>query len=385
MNTIVYNPLDPDVHANPYPHYRLLRELNPVHMSPLGLWVVSRYRDVVPLLRDPRLGHELDGDVSAQRGSMLVRDPPAHTRLRGLVSKAFTPRMLERLRPRIQRIVDEALEVARQAGEIDVIGDLAFPLPAMVISEMLGLPVEDSDQCRSWTNSISRTLDPVVSHDDADEIATDFRDFRRYVSDQIAKRRAHPGDDLITALIVAQEAGDRLTHDELVSNVFLLFLAGEETTTNLIGNGFLALLCNPDELRRLREDPALLRSGVDELLRFDSPVQAILRTVKEPIAVGGHQMERGDRVLLLSGAANRDPEPFPEPDELDVGRPDVRHLSFGGGIHFCLGSVLARIEGRIAIGGLVNLFDDFDFDADNLRWRSHINLRGLESLPVRRA
>jgi cytochrome P450 len=388
VDPVFYNPLDPEVHADPYPHYRLLQQQDPIHRSPLGFWVLSRYGDIAPLLRDPRLGHELangnPGDfLGAEGASMLFRDPPAHTRLRSLVSRAFTPRMLDRLRPRIYHIVDGALDEARQSGQIDVISDLAFPLPATVISEMLGLPVEDYQQCRRWTNALTRTLDPVMSPDEVDEISTAIVEFRLYLSDQVSQRRARPGEDLITALIAAEQAGDRLSHEELISTISLLFVAGHETTTNLIGNGFLALLRNQDELRRLREDPALLRTGIEELLRYDSPVQFIIRTVKEPITVGGAHMTLGDPVLLLVGAANRDPEVFRDPEVLDVGRPDVKHLSFGGGIHFCLGSVLARMEGQIAIGALVDLFDEFELVTDTLQWRKHINLRGLESLPVR--
>ncbi|HEU4866900.1 MAG TPA: cytochrome P450 [Actinomycetota bacterium] len=378
---VIYNPLDPEVHADPYPHYRQLREEDPVHRSPLGFWVVSRYSDVASLVRDHRLGHEVD--VSMDGASMLFRDPPAHTRLRSLVSKAFTPRMLERLRSRIRTIVDESLVRAREAEEMDVIADLAFPLPATVISEMLGLPVEDHARCRRWAGALTRTLDPVLSDEDASEIAAASIEFDAYLSEQVAARRSRPGDDLLTALLAAEQEGDRLSPYELLSTVSLLFVAGHETTTNLIGNGFLALLRNPDQLRRLREDPRLLRSGIEELLRYDSPVQFLIRTVKEPVTVGDRRLERGDPALLLIAAANRDPDEFRDPDVLDVGRPDARHLSFGGGIHFCLGSALARMEGQIAIGALVSMFDDFAFDPAALRWREHINLRGLVSLPVR--
>ncbi|HEX2053104.1 MAG TPA: cytochrome P450 [Actinomycetota bacterium] len=383
MTPVFYNPLDPEVHADPYPHYRRLREEDPVHLSLMGYWVLSRYEDVAALVRDPRLGHELHGAMDG--ASMLFRDPPAHTRLRSLVSRAFTPRMLERLKPRIRDIVDRSLSRARETGELDVIADLAFPLPATVISEMLGLPIEDHRKVRRWGAALARTLDPVMDPDDMTAIGTASMEFSSYLSEQVARRKAEPRDDLLTALLAAEQEGDRLTSMELLTTVELLFVAGHETTTNLIGNGFLALLRNQDQLRRLRDEPALLRSGIEELLRYDSPVQFLIRTVKDPVTVGGRNLARGDSALLLVGAANRDPAAFPEPDVLDVGRPDVRHLSFGGGIHFCLGSALARMEGQIAIGALVSLFEEFKFGADSLQWREHINLRGLESLPVRAA
>jgi len=388
VEPIFYNPLDPRVHADPYPHYRELREADPVHRSALGFWVLSRYRDIAHLLRDPRLGHELSDQEelgllhSAEGASMLFRDPPAHTRLRALVSKAFTPRMLESWRGRIHQIVSQSVERAKERGEIDVIADLAFPLPATVICEMLGLPTEDQDQCRRWTNALTKSLDPVMSAAEADELGFAAVEFRDYLAGRVSERRDRPGEDLMTALIAAREQGDRLSQDELISTISLLFVAGHETTTNLIGNGLLALLRNPDQLRRLRDDPSLLRNAIEEVLRYDSPVQFVVRTVKQPIDLDGDQMAPGDPVLLLVAAANRDPAQFKEPDVLDLGRHDIRHLSFGGGIHFCLGSVLARMEGQIALGALVSNFDRLEIAADRLQWRPHINLRGLESLPL---
>jgi cytochrome P450 len=388
VEPIFYNPLDPRVHADPYPHYRQLREADPVHRSALGFWVLSRYRDIAHLLRDPRLGHELSDQeefgllYSAEGASMLFRDPPAHTRLRALVSKAFTPRMLESWRGRIHQIVSRSVERAKLRGEIDVIADLAFPLPATVICEMLGLPTEDQDRCRRWTNALTKSLDPVMSAAEADELGFAAVEFRDYLAGRVSERRDRPGEDLMTALIAAREQGDRLSQDELISTISLLFVAGHETTTNLIGNGLLALLRNPDQLRRLRDDPSLLRNAIEELLRYDSPVQFVVRTVKQPIDLDGDQMAPGDPVLLLVAAANRDPAQFKEPDVLDLGRHDIRHLSFGGGIHFCLGSVLARMEGQIALGALVSNFDRLEIAADRLQWRPHINLRGLESLPL---
>lgn len=385
---IIYNPFDPEVHADPYPHYRELREQDPVHRSEVDLWILTRYDDVATLLRDPRLGHEVtqgfDGEGgSADWESMLFRDPPAHTRLRSLVSKAFTPRMLEGLRARIHRIVDDTLSAARENGTIDVIGDLAFPLPATVISELLGLPVEDHQQCRQWAASATRALDPLADDRIMDEIFLSLIEFREYLAEQVERRRAEPGEDLVTALIAAEEQGERLSHEELISTLLLLFTAGHETATNLIGNGLLALLRNPAQLRRLKDDPGLMRPGIEELLRYDSPVQFVIRIAKVPMTVRGVDFVLGDGLLLVVAAGNRDPEQFADPDSLNIGRKDVKHLSFGGGIHFCLGSVLARMEAQAALGGLISQFSEIELATDGLRWRPHINLRGLESLPIR--
>jgi pimeloyl-[acyl-carrier protein] synthase len=384
---LVYNPFDPEVHADPYPHYRQLREQDPVHRSEVDLWVLTRYDDIAALLRDPRLGHEVTQGFaeggSADWESMLFRDPPAHTRLRSLVSKAFTPRVLESLKTRIHNIVDDALGIARENGTMDVIGDLAFPLPATVISEMLGLPVEDHEKCRRWAASATRSLDPLVDDRIMDEIFLALIEFRQYLAEQVERRRAQPGEDLVTALIAAEEQGERLSHEELISTLLLLFTAGHETATNLIGNGLLALLRNPDQLRRLKQDPGLMRPGIEELLRYDSPVQFVIRIVKEPMTVRGQDFVRGDSMLLVIGAGNRDPEQFADPDVLDVGRKDNKHLSFGGGIHFCLGSVLARMEAQAVLGALISQFSELELAADDVRWRPHINLRGLEALPIR--
>lgn len=385
MDAIFYNPLDPAVHADPYPHYRQLREVDPIHHTAFGDWVLTRHSDIATLLRDPRLGHEPaanDFGFTNEGASMLFRDPPAHTRLRALVSKAFTPRMLESWRVRIHEIVSRSVERAKERGEIDVMADLAIPLPATVICEMLGLPPEDQEQCRVWTTALTKSLDPVMSTDE-DEIFNAMIEFHQYLEQRIAERRGNPGDDLMTALIAAEQQGDRLSQEELNSTLSLLFIAGHETSTNLIGNGMLALLRNPDQLQRLREEPALLRNGIEELLRYDNPVQFIIRTVKQPVEVDGHQMAPGDPVLLIIAAANRDPARFAEPDVLDLSRPDIRHLSFGGGIHFCLGNVLARMEGQIALGALISNFDHLEIATDHLQWRPHINLRGLESLPLK--
>ena len=286
---------------------------------------------------------------------MLLQDPPDHTRLRTLVSKAFTPRAIESLRGRIEQMVDALLDVAVDRGEMDLIADLAYPLPASVICEMLGVPLQDRDRLREWSADIARSLDAVIVSDpeviaraNAAGVA-----LREYFERLVAERRRAPRADILSGLIAAEEAGDRLSTDELFATVILLFLAGHETTANLIGNGMLALLRHPAELARLRDDPALIESAVEELLRYDSPVQRVSRITTADVVIGDRTIPAGSLAMALLAAANRDPAYFPDPDRLDVARRDNRHLAFGSGIHFCLGAPLARLEGRIVFAALL--------------------------------
>lgn len=394
---LLYNPLDPGVHADPYPHYRLLRERDPVHVSPFGFWALSRYSDAARVLRDPRFGSGLDeeGLIAMMLGGpgsatvtefarwMLFRDPPDHTRLRSLVSKAFTPRAVEVFRPRIQQIVDGLIDNVLPTGKMNVIGDLAFPLPVTVISELLGLPIEDQGRCREWTNAIAQALDPVDDPQMRTRADSAVLEMSEYIAGKVAQRRRSLGDDLLSSLITAEEQGARLSEDELVSTVGLLFGAGHETTLNLIGNGLLALLRHPEQLRRLRAEPNLIQSAIEELLRYDSPVQLIGRTARADVEIGGRMIAEGEPVILLVGAANRDPMQFSNPDSLDVARPGVRHLSFGGGIHFCLGAILARTEAQICIATVLRRLPGLELESSRPEWREHITLRGLKSLPVR--
>ncbi|HMC05569.1 MAG TPA: cytochrome P450, partial [Actinomycetota bacterium] len=314
---------------------------------------------------------------------MLFRDPPDHTRLRGLVSKAFTPRALEAVRPRVVEIVKRLLDDFAGRDEVDLIADLALPLPVTVISEMLGLPIEDQAQAREWAEAIAQALDPIVTESQARRADRAVRELAAYIAGVVAERRRNPGADLLSRLIGAEDEGGHLSEAELISTVSLLFGAGHETTRNLIGNGMLALLRHPDELQRLRDDPALIRSAVEELLRYDSPVQIAGRGARADAVIGGEHIAAGEPMMLLVGAANRDPARFPDPDRLDVARPDVKMLSFGGGIHFCLGAMLARTEAQIAIGSLLARVPSLELATDDLEWRPHITLRGLSSLPVR--
>jgi cytochrome P450 len=392
---VEFNPLLPEFIADPYPFYRRLREQDPVHRSGLGFWVLTRYDDVVTLLRDPRFGRdryqpllrarfgeEAGGGVS---GSMLFRDPPAHTRLRGLVNTAFTPRVVETLRPQIQRIVDDLLDAVQDARAMDVIGDLAYPLPVTVICEMLGVPVADRGEFRQWSFDIGRSLDAiampagpgVIERGNAARHA-----LTEYFRALVAERRARPRADLLSALIAAEDGGERLSESELLATCVLLFVAGHETTVNLIGNGLLALLRHPDALTALRDDPSLLVTGVEELLRYDGPVQRTGRIANVDAEIAGEKIDEGTLVLGLIGAANRDPAHFPEPDRLDLRRADNRHLAFGWGIHFCLGAPLARVEGQIALGTLTRRLRGLTFAGSAPEWRESATLRGLHRLPV---
>jgi len=395
----LFNPMSSDVIANPYPHYHRLRTLDPVHRSPLGVLVASRHADVSFVLRDKRFGKDFVGRMSRRFGPqvldepvyrsmrhwMLQLDPPDHTRLRGLVVKAFTARRVEDMRPRIQEIVDQALDRVEQRGQMDLIADFALRLPVTVICDMLGIPEEDHETIFSGARAGGRLLDPVpLSRAEIDKANADNLAIAAYFRTLFELRRRQPGDDLTTQLVQAEEQGHKLTNEELTANVILLFGAGHETTVNLIGNGLLALHRHPDQLRLLKENPALIANAIEELLRYDSSVQLTGRTALENVSVGGVDVAMGESVLCLLGAANRDPAVYPDPDRLDITRSNVRPMSFGGGIHFCLGAQLARIEGEIAIATLLRRLPDLELD-DLWRpdWRPTFVLRGLNRLPSR--
>jgi cytochrome P450 len=393
---VEFNPFLPEFHANPYPFYHSLRAADPVHRTPMGLWVLTRYDDVVAVMRDPRFGREgfdqILADVygedttSASRArSMLFRDPPDHTRLRGLVSQAFTPRVIERMRRHIQDIVDRLLDRVQPTNAMDVIEDLAYPLPVTVICEMLGVPTEAHAGIRQWSADLARSLDAIGMPTD-DEVVKRGRTARRAILDYfrglIPERRQSPRDDLLSLLIAAEDQGDKLTEGELLITCNLLFVAGHETTVNLIGNGLLALLNHPAELAKLRADPTLLAGAVEELLRYDSPVQRTGRITNTDVELDGRKIPKGSFVVTAIGAANRDPAHFPDPDRLDITRRDNRHVAFGFGIHFCLGAPLARLEGQIAIGTLLRRMPGLRLATSTLEWRESSTLRGLKRLPV---
>lgn len=395
MADVQFNPMDPEFVANPYPMYQRLQADDPVHHSPLGFWVLTRYADVIASLRDPRLIKEpIAAFVAARFGmtvppglglSMLDRDPPDHTRLRGLVSKAFTPKALERLRPDIHRIVDGLLDRVGEHGEMDLIDEFAYPLPVNVICDMLGVPVKDQERFRQWGLDIARGLDAIMlppESEVAQRSVAGRRGLAEYFRELIAQRRASPREDMLSALIAAEEAGDKLNEDELLATCILLLVAGHETTVNLIGNGTLALLRHPGEMRRLRDDPGLIGTAVEELLRFDGPVQRTARIPSEDIVIGGCTIPKGEMVMPFLGAADRDPAQFPDPQRLDLTRADNRHIAFGMGIHFCLGAPLARMEGQIAINMLLKRLPKLALATDKPEFRQSLTLRGLQSLPV---
>jgi cytochrome P450 len=393
---VLFDPFLPDFNADPYPYYRRLREADPVHQSPLGFWVLTRYEDCVTVLRDPRFGRAgFEGFLESIYGSagapdrlprsMLFQDPPDHTRLRALVSRAFTPRVVEGLRPRIQAIVDGILDRVEGAGGMEVIRDLAYPLPVTVISEMLGVPPGDHESIKQWSADIARSLDAIglpLDQDIVERGRVARRAIGEYFRALLPERRKHPRADLLSLLIAAEEQGDKLSEGELLSTCVLLYIAGHETTVNLIGNGLLALLRHPAELARLREDPALAASAVEELLRYDGPVQRTARIANAEAEIGGRTIDKGAMAVVAIGAANRDPAHFLEPDRLDLARADNRHIAFGFGIHFCLGAPLARLEGQIALGTLARRLPRLALATDAPEWRESQVLRGLKALPV---
>jgi cytochrome P450 len=401
QTAVAYNPFEPGFAENPYPQYQAMREHEPVHESPFGIWLLFRYDDVLRFLRDPSLSVEdanakptlldqfadevLGADRERERGTraMLNRDPPDHTRLRKLVSKAFTPRRIEGLRPRIQELVDEALDRAADAGRMELIADYAFALPFAVISEMLGMPPTDSEKLREWSGTLVRTLEPVADPALMHAILDAAENMRSLVLDVIAWKRANLSDDLLSGLLAAEENGDMLSDEELLEQVMLLYIAGHETTVNLIGNGTLALLRNRDQLERLRADPTLENTAVEELLRYDSPVQMSRRVTLKDVEVGGKTIPGGVFVVCGLASSNRDEAHWgPTAAQVDIARPNAKeHLSFGGGAHYCLGAALARLEAQVAIGSLVRRFATIEPTAEPV-WNGRVNLRGLDSLPL---
>jgi cytochrome P450 len=374
---------DPDFRRNPYPRYAELRESEVLHRTADGLWVLTRYDDVHAAVRDPRLSshpkHATDGRADRGGGAlpivgdgsieiMLLADPPDHTRLRRLANKAFTPRAVEQLRPRVQELVDGMLDHAADTGSFDVMADLAEPLPVMVICDLLGVPVEDQEQFKPWSTAIARMLDADADEAMLNEAIPAVMGFVAYFNGLIEERRQAPRDDLLSG--------------ELFAMIILLFVAGHETTTNLIGNGTLALLRHRDQLAALRDDPPLSVAATEELLRYDSPVQVTARTATEDLDVNGIPLRKGESVVCGLAAANRDPRFIDQPESLRLARGKVTHLSFSNGMHYCLGAPLARLEGQVAFAAMAKRFPTMTLVDDEPPYRDHFVLRGLASLPV---
>ncbi|MCB0116574.1 MAG: cytochrome P450 [Caldilineaceae bacterium] len=420
------NIFSPHFRTDPYGSFASLREQGPVARVTLpdgrSAKVVVGYDAVVAVLKDDRFIKDytnLAEDKSTPRrvpaglrqfavlsNNMLRKDPPDHTRLRSLVSKAFTPRRIEQLAPRIQQIADDLLNEMAKKGEVDLIDAYAFPLPIIVISELLGIPVEDRDKFRHWSNLLVGSLGELLVEEqqmikatsaigflrrfapwrmDRLRLLNAVNAFIRYVRRLIATRRANPQNDLVSALIQAEAEGDKLSEDELISMIILLLAAGHETTVNLIGNGTLALLRNPEQLAQVKANPDAIKTVIEELLRYNNPVNMVTRIASEDITVGGETITRGERIFVAIAAANHDPAHFANPEDLDVLRAENRHLGFGQGIHFCLGAPLARLEGQIALSALLRRFPDLQLaiDPDALEWRTGFLLHGLDALPVR--
>ncbi|MGH8910520.1 MAG: cytochrome P450 family protein [Egibacteraceae bacterium] len=395
------NITSPAFKADPYPFYARLREEAPVCRVRLpdkrDAWLIARHTDVAAALKDPRLVKDRRNAMSPEQlrrqpwvptfakpllRNMLDVDGADHARLRALVHKAFTPRRVEQMRERVQALTDELLDTATREGRIDLIRQYALPLPTTVIAWMLGIPETDRLRFHRWT---SRIVAAAGSRRTGLAALQSLLAIMRYLRRQITARRTDPRDDILTALVQAEDAGDRLDEDELLAMVFLLLIAGHETTVNLIGNGTLALLCHPDEMVRLRDDPGLIATAVEELLRYASPVEtATERYAREDLEIAGVAIPRGGLVLAALASANRDHRQFPRPDTLDLTRHPNPHLAFGAGVHYCLGAPLARLEGQIAIATLLRRLPDLRLTAppETLRWRPGLILRGLEALPV---
>ena len=394
----LYHLLDPEVLANPYPLYQRLRIEDPIHWDPfLHAWIVTRYADVVHVLhhfsarRTPTPEQlsamglaALNPIAQVMVRQMLFLDPPDHTRLRALASAAFTPRRVERLRSHIQEIMNGLLDALVPRGQMDLIADFASPAPAIVTAEMLGVPVEDHGQLKDWSADFAEMLGNFQHNPDRFvRVLRSVQDMCSYFRSAMQEQRLHPRGGLVNAMMEAEVDGAKLTEDEIIANLIVTMVGGQETTTNLIGNGLLTLLRNPAEAERLRADSSLIPSAVEELLRYESPSQHTARLAPAGVEMGGRKIRERQAVIAVMGAANRDPERFPEPDRLDIVRQDNRHLAFGWAAHFCFGAALARLEGQIAFETILRRLPNLTLDPTTpLEWRENLGLRGLKALPL---
>lgn len=388
------DPFAPEHRADPYPIFNQVREFDPVHKAVDGSWIISRWAEGSHVLRDGRFSTNpawLKGGAATQAQQSPIRqagtsvmmflDPPDHTRLRSLVNKAFSPKVVESMRARVQALVDGLLDRVAATGRLDVVSDLGYPLPVAVICELLGVPAGDRDTFRTWSSDASRLLDgPGLPEDVQTRGVLAGIQLFQYFTELVEERRSDLGDDLLSAMIAAEEEGERLTHAELITTATLLFVAGHETTTNLIGNTALALLRHPAERARLAADPALVRTTVEEALRWDPPVQFVARIAVADTEIDGKPVEAGEQLIVVMGAVNRDPAQFADPDRFDAGRQDNRHLTFSAGAHFCLGASLARLEAQVAVGTLFTRFPDLAMLTTEPTYRDHRVLRGVAEL-----
>jgi len=391
----------PEVRADPYPFYVQLRSQDPIHWDDkLDFWVLTRYADIAAVYHDPRFSRAQGLRRGFERlpeseqviaepvyrsfsKTMFYSDPPYHTHLRGLVNSAFTPAAVEQMRPYVQLTVENLLDAVQTNGKMDVIHDFAYPLPILVIAQMLGLPTEEREQFKKWSDDLFAILGSVPHAPELMErAARSLTELTGYVTELSEARRGQPREDLLTALVEAVEDGKQLTQEELVANMIILLGAGHETTSNLIGNGLLALLQNPDQIQKLRERPNLIASAVEEMMRYDNPVQIAYRSAAEDVEIGGKCIRRGQLVNSILAAGNRDPEHYSEPDRFDIARDEGRHLGFGLGIHFCLGAPLVRLEAQIAFTSMLRRFPELSLATDTLEWQEHPIFRGVKSLPV---
>lgn len=393
----LYHLLDPEVLANPYPLFHRLRSEDPVHWDPyLHAWVVTRYADVVWVFQHfsadrtptPERLNEMGLSMLTPLAQLMVRqmlflDPPAHSRVRGLASKAFTPRRVEVLREHIQDIVDGMLDDVAPKGRMEVLADIGRPLPAIVTEELLGLPISDREQLTRWSTDFAEVLGNFQHNPDrAQRVLKSVNEMVAYFQEAVREHRGNLRDDLISAFITAEVDGDRLTDEEIVANTIVTMVGGQETTTNLIGNGILSLLRNPDQLEKLRADYSLIPSAVEELLRYEAPSQHTARLAPNDVELGGKLIHKRDAVIAVMAAANRDPERFPDPDRLDITRQDNRHVAFAWASHFCFGAPLARLEGQITFESILRRMPNLTLEPGPLSWRTNMGLRGLNELNV---
>jgi hypothetical protein len=394
----LYHLLDPEVLANPYPLFRRLRTEDPVHWDPfLHTWIVTRYVDVLEVLHNFSANRTHTPEKLQAMGlsqisplaqlmvkQMLFMDPPAHTRLRGLASQAFSPARVAVLRSHIREIVNRLLDQVQSKGQMDMIADLGEPLPAIVTAEMLGVPLSDRHQLKAWSADFAEMLGNFQHNPEhVPRMLRTVQDMTAYFRDRIRELRNIPREGLVYSLMTAEIDGDRLTEEEVIANSIVTMVGGQETTTNLIGNGVLTLLRNPGEMEKLQQDQSLIPSAVEEMLRYESPSQHTGRLAPEDVELGGKVIRTGQAVMAVMAAANRDPERFPDPDRFDVARNDNRHLAFGYAAHFCFGAALARVEGQEAFEAIVRRLPFLELQPGTLVWRNNLGLRGLTALPVK--